>query len=245
MNYLQFAVVVAVLIGLLLWRLSAIRRRAFEKVAEAVENMRRASLEQPRYVAVDTRDPRDAHARERFAEASRELEANGFRVLGDLMEATPDRAVTGVVAWFGDESGTICGWFGVLRGNKPVMLLFSETASGDFFVTGRGGADLRVTQPPTLHHAHGPWEEGFTEQLRRHRDQLGQRPGAVELTRVQSAEEGSELVRRLRAAVTKWRAAQPPAVLLEGDVRRLLGDRYDELGPGVLRVFAARAGLTR
>jgi len=242
-SYLQFVVPVAVLIGLWLWRTSVNNRRTFEKVADGVESMRRAGLEQPRFVPVDGRDARDARARQRFADASRELETNGFVPLGELMEEKANRSAMGVLAWFRDASGTICGWFGVLRGDKPVMLFFSETTSGEFFITTRGGADLHVTQPPTVHHAHGPWAEGFINQLRQHRDQLAQRPGA-NLTRIQSPAEGTELLRRLRASVATWRAAQPHAVLLEGDLRRILRDKYENLGPGVLKVFAAR-GTTR
>ncbi len=240
MTYLiaVLAVILLLVLGYAWYRRTA-SRRYLETLAGVVRALRRASADEASFRPVTTRDAELLEPHEYFEATVRELEAHGLTVLGDLVEGRPDGTAAGVSRWFVDEDRTVCGWFGVIRNQtiNPVMLLFSESDAGSFFATLRGASTLSVAQPPAIHRAHCEWGEGLARQLEYHRAPLSDasKAGAAALSRVESLEDAVALVSRLRRSVTSWRAGQNPAVLLDQDVRCVLEDRYEELGPKLIK----------
>jgi hypothetical protein len=196
---------------------------------------------------VDSRDPRDDLARKRFDDISRDLNSGGLTVLGDLMELRDDSRVAGVVRWFRNETGTTCGWFGLAGGTTAVMIMFSESAHGDFLQTTRGAANRSLARPPNVDYTWLAWEEGAGNQLRRHNARIAERGGGSEWRRVTSTDDAVQVLRRLRANGVKWRAAQPEAELLEKDLQALfkgtsIKGSFFPAARGVRRALAKRAG---
>ena len=219
----------AVVVGSLWW----LRHRAFEaqvsSLATAIAKLRAMTTQEIRYrrPPAGTEVPPDLAGH--FEAASHELAREGFRELGDALEEDAGGTVAGTTRWFADASGTVCGWFSVVAAQPPIpaMMLFSESAAGEFGVTTRGGSTIALVRPPSMHWLALGWESGLAGTLDRHRGLLD--PGAT-LTRVATLEDATGMLARLRAATARWRAAQPPATLLEQDLRQLLGGRYADLG---------------
>ncbi len=236
MDVRYIIVILAAAGGLWLWQRYNFRATC-ERVAGSIESMRRRSLRAVHYVPVDVRDPRGPRAQRVFADATGELEGAGCKVLGDLMEQNDDGSLAGVVRWFRNGDGSVCGWFGIAR-HTPVVLLFSESASGDYFVTGRGSPEQSLARPPNVHRAVVRWGDGMAGALQHHLELVGAR--ADELRRVDTVDDAVALLGRLRSNSATWRAAQPEAALLEADLRSMLSRHYDEFAPGIRRALAAR-----
>jgi hypothetical protein len=60
---------------------------------------------------------------------------------------------------------------------------------------------------------------------------------ASELRRIEGIEEALDLLARLRKSGSDWRKIQDADVLLDLDVRSVLGNRYDEFGRQVMDVL--------
>ncbi len=227
------------------WYLRAGRRRYLQTLAGAIQALRRASADEARYRPFTTEDAGLLEPREHYEATVCELTAHSFTVLGDRVEERADGSAAGVSRWFVDGSGTVFGWFGVIRGETitPVMLLFSESDAGPFFATLRGGSTLSVAQPPTIHKAYCEWGEGLDRQLEHHRALLSQASSAdaAALRRVESIDDAVASVIRLRRSVTSWRARQNPTFLLSQDARSVLEDRFDELGPALIKFMGSAA----
>lgn len=219
-----------------------------EELAGAVQALRHASADEARYRHFTTEDAELLEPRQHYEAAVRELDAHGFTMLGDKVEVRADGTAAGVSRWFVDGNRTVCGWFGVIRGHtiNPVMLLFSESDAGSFFATLRGGSTLSVAQPPTVHKAYCEWGEGLARQLEHHHALLSQasNAGAATLRRVQSIDDAVGSVIRLRQSVTAWRARQSPTFLLNQDVRSVLEDRFEEVGPELIEFMGSAAART-
>lgn len=209
-------------------------RAACQKIVRAMALMRHRSLRKSHYVPVDTRDPRDHKAQHVFAEVTRDLEGAGFTVLGDLLEQNDDGTIAGVVRWFRNADGSVCGWFGIAT-HTPVMLLVSESASGEYFVTGRGTPGPSLAHPPNVHRQIVRWGDGAAAALQHHLALAGAHAG--DLRRVETSDDATGLLARLWESSATWRAAQPQAALWEQDLRGILGDRYDQFAPGVRKAL--------
>jgi hypothetical protein len=214
-------------------------RVACGRIARSIALMRHRSLRKTHYVPVDTRDPRDRKAQNVFADVARDLEGAGLKVLGDLLEQNDDGTVAGVVRWFRNDDGSVCGWFGIAT-HTPVMLLFSESAGGDYFMTGRGTPGLSLARPPNVHRQIVRWGDGAAAALQQHLALVGAQ--AHDLRRVETADDATALLARLRESTATWRAAQPQAALLEQDLHAILGNRYEQFAPGVRQALAAGPG---
>jgi hypothetical protein len=210
-------------------------RVACERIAGNIALMRHRSLRKTYYVPVDTRDPRDHKAQQVFADVSQDLEGAGLKVLGDLLEQNDDGTIAGVVRWFRNDDGSVCGWFGIAT-HTPVMLLFSESAGGDYFITGRGTPGLSLASPPNVHRQIVRWGDGTASALQHHLALVGAQ--AHDLRRVETVNDATALLARLREGAATWRAEQSQAALLEQDLRAILGDRYDRVAPRVRQALA-------
>jgi hypothetical protein len=214
-------------------------RAACQKVARSIALMRQRSLRKTYYVPVDTRDPRDSKAQHVFADVTRDLERAGLKVLGDLLEQNDDGTIAGMVRWFRSQDGSVCGWFGIAT-HTPVMLLFSESAAGDYFMTGRGTPGPALARPPNVQREIVRWGDGAAAALQQHLALVGAQ--AHQLRRVETADDATALLARLRETTARWRAAQPQAALLEQDLRAILGDRHEQFATGVRQALARGLG---
>lgn len=216
-------------------------------LASSVSRMRALGQRDPQYLPLPADGRAPMAGTEYYDAASRELAAAGCRELGDRVEETPEGTLTAPSRWFADQSGTVCGWFGVVaapnaRVVRQVMYLFSEAKSGDFYITGRGGANAGTAAPPTQHLAECRWADGLARQLEVHRSQISQGERAT-LTHVATIDDALALAARMRQAKRTWRAQQPADALLDQDLRQILQDRYATFGPP-LAAYMKSQGLT-
>lgn len=227
-------------------RARAINRRVARNLVPGVRAMRKLAGQVIGYRPLRPDESIPSDATSLFEAARQELTANGLVVLGDLMEAPP-QGPANPTRWFTDATHTVFGWFGVLRNKaqgtvNPVMLFFSEGPRDAFFITGRGTGPTGTAQPPTQHRDFFGWGVGLAETLRRHQAQITN-SGVTAVSQPATLETGPALVSRLREHAARWRAAQPPAELLQADVRALTGDKFDYVGPPLLRLLNEGEGL--
>jgi hypothetical protein len=171
-----------------------------------------------------------------FAE---DVESLGGTILGDWEEFNPDGTSAGVTRWFVDASRHICGWFGVVAhstGQAPATYCVSQLEPLAYVTTLRSRSDRRLASPPIHHWEHCGLEVPLALLLERHRGRLGQGDGHRSLP-VAGVRDAHALVDRLRTDVAAWRQTQDPAVLLEQDLRSVLGDHYSRFGPRVARLL--------
>jgi len=235
------AAVLAALIALRDVRITLTNRRVARDLVPGVRELRKLASEVVSYRPLRSDESIPDEFIAFFDAAQQELTANGLVVLGDLMEV-PLEDPSGPTRWFIDSTQTVCGWFGVLRNRakgtlQPAMLFFSESSHDSYFITGRGSSGRSTAQPPSHHRDFFEWGVGLGETLRRHQAQIT-RSGAAVLRQPPTLEAGPALVRRLREHATRWRATQPPAELLEQDVRVVTGDKWDYVGPRLLALLA-------
>ena len=70
-----------------------------------------------------------------------------------------------------------------------------------------------------------------------HRSAIASAGATCELRRANDLSAAVALAGRLRTAVSDWRSSQPEDELLVQDLRSILEDRFDELGPSLLRLL--------
>ena len=221
-----------------------VNRKRLGPLVRGIEEMRRMAT---RDITRRPASPGDlaADVLPSYEAAAREVREQGLTLLGDLVELYPDGRSAGVTRWFVDGLRTTCGWFGVTRSREagaitPAMLLFSESDSGEFFVTTRGGSRTSLAGPPFVHRTHLDWGEGLARVAERHRAEATPGSGGRSaLRRVEQLDEAVALLGRLRESGARWRASQPPADLLEADVRSVLQERFSELGPLVMKLMSS------
>jgi hypothetical protein len=233
LGYLLLAL--GVVAGFWQWRKFQ-HRATCRRLAALIQSMRQKSLGDARFAPVDARDPRDHRVRRVYADISRELGESGLKALGDVFEERDDGSVGGVVSWFRTDDGLVCGWFGIAH-YRPVMLLFSESAAGDYYITGRGSPEPSLARPPVVHRAGGEWGEGAPRALQRHRALAG--TNASDLHKVATLDDAVALLQRLRTTVAQWRQAQPQEALLEADLRATLGRHYDRFAADVRHILTS------
>lgn len=223
-------------------RVRLVNRRVFAPVADGIERMRRLAEQEITYRAPGPDEgPGDQAAA--FASATAEIERQQCAVLGDRVEVGPDGAAGGVVRWFTNTDRTVTGWFGVVRNRKtgatkPAMFLFSESESGEFFITGRGTEGPTLARPSMVARQSYAWVEALPAVFEHHRFQTAQARGT--LRRFETLDEATALVMRLRTATAAWRRAQPPDELLAADVQAILRGRSDRMKADVIRILRER-----
>ncbi|HVT40992.1 MAG TPA: hypothetical protein VHE78_18290 [Gemmatimonadaceae bacterium] len=217
-------------------------KRHIESLASGIDTLRRLATQRTAYRAPGGQDAVPPATQEALAAASQELDKEGMTVLGDRMELQADGTAVGPGRWFIDETATICGRFSATVSKTkgtvtPLMMLFSEASSGEFFLTGRGGAGVALAKPPKLFREYVAWSDGLGRALDRHKAATAAATQTGTLRRVDALDDALDLLARLRKSGSDWRSLQDPDVLLELDVRAVLGKRYDELGPQVIRAL--------
>jgi hypothetical protein len=104
-----------------------------------------------------------------------------------------------------------------------------------WFVSGDGTVFgwLGVSPAGPVMHEPLRWDEGLDATLERHRAAVERMGAPLAVDGLEGSLGGMDA---LKAHVGEWRAAQDPAALLEADVRKILGDRFRDLGETVVRL---------
>ena len=237
MSYVLFGIaVVVVLLAADAVRVRVHNRRMLERLASSVDTLRAMTTREVTYTPLGPSDVIPPKARPAFEAFDRELREHGMTATGDLVEAMA--GAENIERWFRDGDGSIFGWFGVTASGGPAMVLFSESDDGRFVLTERYAPGANLVRPPFMTRQRFDWEHGLGAVLDAHRARLA---GASPWRRAPDAAAGAASLLRLRAAVARWRAEQPPDPLLEADLRSMLAERWDELGPMLLDFMRARA----
>jgi hypothetical protein len=235
MSYFTAAIVVALLIWL--GRSWSASRARLERLAGQIVTLRESATADHTYrppVAADGYPGADLPA---FDQATTELRAAGFSILGDLVAVQAGRPPAGLTRWFADPEGRAAGWFGVARGSAggagaAVTVLLSESASGRFYSTTRGAPPVMLAPPPFVIRKNRPAGQAMDEVLAAHRAAIAA-DGAEwsALRRCEGLEDAVASFRRQQAAIAQWRSAQPAGTLLDADLRSILGPKHDALAP--------------
>jgi hypothetical protein len=222
-------------------RAPGVRRPMLGKLAASVDRMREMADRESKYRPAPADGSAFLDDANYYDMVRAELVRAGCRELGDLVQERLDGTLTMPTRWFVDDAGTACGWFGIVPTSmaRQVMILFSEGANGEYYVTSRGGANSGTASPPTEHRASCRWADGLAQQLQVHRAQIPAADGAS-LTKVGTLDEATSLVDRMRKAKAAWRAKQSYDALLEKDLRQILQDRYPSVGPALLSYMKSR-----
>jgi hypothetical protein len=93
--------------------------------------------------------------------------------------------------------------------------------------------------PDTVVHQRLDWEEGLGPALGRHATAV---PAMGEARPVAGPEGALEGMSALKAHVATWRAAQDPDELLRADVKKILGDRFEDLGEAMVMLVRMEEG---
>ncbi len=199
---------------------------SLEGVVRGIVLLRRMAGVTPEYVPL----PEDAPELPDLARAEPDLERAGLHPVGDFHEIGPAGTPAGALRWFVSRDGTVFGWMG-LGPTGPVMLLISEVPEAGFVTTLRGPDAPSTAVPPTVVHQTLPWDAGLAEALERHGAAVGRMGQPLTVEGIEGALGGMDA---LKAHVAEWRAGMDPGELLEADVRKILGDRYADLGAAVV-----------
>lgn len=218
-------------------------RRQIVSVANGIATLRRLATQRTAYRAPGPLDVIATDVQVALDAATREIEGQGMTVLGDQMEIQPDGGAVGPGRWFIDANATLCGRYSAIPGKatgalKQAMMLFSENDRGEFFLTGRGAGGASLATPPDHMREYLDWDVGLGGALARHRQGTGKAARAGSLRRIERLDDALDLVSRLRKSQADWRTLQDAEFLLDQDVRSMLGDRYEDLGAGVIEILS-------
>ena len=162
--------------------------------------------------------------------AAFDLPAAGLEVLGDLVEESESKLLT---RWFVDKPRTTFGWVGLARagvGSIPVALLASHRADGAVY-TRRVPKLPMLKSPPFIRRQDLPPTTDLADALAKHRELAGE----GDWIKIESLEDVIREMPRIRDKMIAWRDAQPPADLLDQDLRLILGKHYEQLGARLAR----------
>jgi hypothetical protein len=224
------AIAVAAVAGIAwLWRRSINKQAdALTRVADGIVFLRKSAGVTPRMVPVARTDERDAQ----LAETSGEIEAAGFRMLGDVEEYNRDGTSAGIARWIVSADGHVCGWFAMTPGG-PVLLLVSEDAGRAFATTIRSAPAPGVSVPDTIRRTDVDLDESLTTAIGIHRAEVS---AFGQLVAVHDLDEAFACMRRMSAHIGAWRSGQEPRGLLESDVRNIAGEHYASVGESLIQL---------
>ena len=163
------------------------------------------------------------------------LLANGFRRLGELVYSGRTRAVARVYV---DAAGTTCAQLIALRARGIVTL--TSFAAGGRVSTSRGPSP-RLASPPGSHFAQYRIDLPIPQLVEAHDRAV--RTYSITAAPIASLDQVVAAMMQRHDAARAWRETHPPDVLLEADLRSLLGPRYDQIGEHWLRRL--RSGIPK
>lgn len=213
--------------------------RGQKRADELESTLRRAreELSSPIPLRVATGADVDLVASLRRARAGEdELVARGFRVLGDIV-------AEGAAAWIMralvDRDGTTSAVLMVpAKPSGAVLLRFSSYLGDEVFLTGRATGPS-LADPPFVHRQtlpHAP----VSSVLAQHRAFARLDDKERSFFRSDSLEDMLARAEKTRSDAARWRDAQPPEVLLDADLRSVLGTHYGVVGASMARRLRAQ-----
>jgi len=222
-SVLTWAVVILCVVALavVLWLRRALGayRASVEGVLQGIVRLRKMAGRSPRLEPLPPHSP-DVTPLER---AVPDLEGADLHPVGDFREFDEHGSPAGNERWFVSGNGVLFGWLGPTPAG-PVMLLVSEVPGHGFVTTLRAPHAPSTATPPTVVQQRLDWDEGLEAARDRHLGAVARmgRPAAIG-----DLEAALGSMASLRAHVAEWRAAQDADELLEADVRKILGDKFD------------------
>jgi hypothetical protein len=233
----QIAAIAAVTAaGLLWWRRRSIEKQAdaLIRVSDGIVFLRKSAGVTPRMVPIARTPERDAE----LARATAELEAAGFRILGDVEEYKSDGSLAGVMRWFVSADGHVCGWCGMTIGGLAVLLL-SEDAGRGFATTIRSTPAPGLTIPDTIRRDDVELNAPLQQAVDIHRQKVSAMMAPIIIRDLQGALACSgRMADHLRA----WRSREEPVGLLEKDARNVTGDHYAAVGEYLITLVNLKEG---
>ncbi|HTR49337.1 MAG TPA: hypothetical protein VMJ10_01440 [Kofleriaceae bacterium] len=162
-----------------------------------------------------------------------ELDAVGLVVLGDAAshhDPKPSR-------WFRDRDGNAFGWIALAetRGIGIHVAVLISRRGDQLFVTRRIPGSVALAEPPFLRRCDVPISASLAETYAAHRRLVGDAAG---LFAVHALDEAMRELEQLRARAIAWRREQEPGLLLDLDLRAILGRHYAQLGEHLARRLA-------
>ena len=164
-----------------------------------------------------------------------ELVAAGFTLLGDVAVTTAEQR-TAVMRTFTDRSQTTCATIAVMC-TQPTKawLWLASYREDEAFVTMRG-PQTRLAEPSIIHYQAIANETPPPKVFAQHRS-FAHFDDAV---RVTALDDLLAQIQKFRALTIRWRESQEPDVLLDADLRGVLGAQYDTIGKAWARRLRSR-----
>jgi len=200
-------------------------RRTIDRLEIKIRNLRAIADSELDYRAVEPDHELDVVAGE--------LEPVAFVVLGDAAshrDPKPQR-------WLRDRDGTTFGFVAVAeaRGIGIHVAVLISRRGDELFVTRRIPGSVALADPPFLRRCDVPITASLAEVYAAHRRLAGDAPGLVA---VSALAEATRELEQLRARTIAWRRTQEPGLLLDLDLRAILGRHYAPLGERLARRLA-------
>jgi hypothetical protein len=219
--------------------------RAVAPIVQGVRRLRLASTKAARRERPAADHPGLGSHATYYELTSQQLLTRGFLVLGDLVEYRTDGTEAGVTRWFAVADGTIWGWFAMSVSPErptptPVMVLITELIPEGFVTTYFGSHPNPIAVPPTVHRSFIEYSAGLDAAVDAHRQGIAAH-GQARVHPVDSCEGAVALLESARLHVNEWRARQPPAELLDLDLRGVLPTTYGKLHRAVKRAMPNHA----
>ena len=209
-------------------------RRQLDRLEKNIQKLRGLASSPITFQRVAKGEPAHAERLAALDAAGGELAAAGLEVLGDAISNRDSQPVR----WFVDHDHITFGWFGVLqlprgRGTAHVAILLSR-AGERWFSTRRSPGIAALAVPPFVTRQTLAPTTSLALALAKHRELAGD---PAKLARIDTLDDATAAFQAQHAQIRAWRDQQPPAELLEADLRGALGRHYDRLAPLLARRF--------
>jgi hypothetical protein len=223
-------VIVAVLALAILYVLRVQKRLTI--LAAQIRGLREQALQHVTYKPVGDVDFADA-----LADATREAEREGFRILGDHAEEAKLSGSSRPMRWFVDREGTTFGWMSPFEtpGQRHVVIVLMSHELDRVTITARQPAASTLSRPPFVTLQHIPPATSFIAVVAKHRAKARFDDPERAFIPVKTFDEVVHELDRMRDKSIAWREAQPMDALLDADLRSLLGGEYAKLGAAMKR----------
>jgi hypothetical protein len=200
-------------------------RRTLDRLEEKIRKLRELAATPVEYHPVTMPGIEHAIAVADLSLVDRELADAGLAVLGDAMSSRDPQPTR----WFADADGGAFGWAGVLRlrGHLLRVAMVVSRRGESWWFTRRAPSAVSLSRAPFVHPKLLSMHTSMTELVASHRA-FAQGPG--ELARVTSLADAFRELQQMHDDNRAWRDRQPPAELLDHDLRAILGRHYVHLG---------------
>jgi hypothetical protein len=207
-------------------------RRKLVLLAEQIRGLRERSLERVTYRAA----PAGASGNS-LDDITEEAQGLGLTMLGDRVEEAKVTSLERPMRWFVDGAGTTFGYFAPfeVEGAKFIVVVLMSHELDTQTISARQPASSTLARPPFVTLQHVAPATSLQQTLAKHRSKAGIDETGRAFVPVKTFEEVEHELDRMREKVIAWRKAQPPAELLDLDLKALLGAQYAKLATSMKR----------